>query len=101
MTALTKTTALLHTLRQLLPDAVWSVTHERPYCSLNLTGTQLRLSGTIARKDHHKAAAEYARILPEYEFNLGEQLVADIAVTEHVTDEAESRLIIHALLLGD
>jgi hypothetical protein len=101
MTGTDTAAALLRALRHLLPDAILSVTHERPWCSLTFTGTQLCLSAVIVGESHHEVAAEYVQILPDHEFTLGRQLVADIAVSEHVTDMAESCLVIHALLLND
>jgi hypothetical protein len=92
---------LLRALRHLLPDAILSVTHERPWCSLTFTGTQLCLSAVIVGESHHDVAAEYVQILPDYEFKLGGQLVADIAVSEHVTDNETSCLVIYALILDN
>lgn len=101
MTGAARHTALLRALRQLLPDAILSVTQERPWHSLTFNGTQFCLSAVIVGKGHHTVAAAYARILPEFEFKLGGQLVADIAVGEQITVGGQSNLVIHILLLDD
>lgn len=94
-------TALLRALGQLLPDAVLSVTQERPWRSLTFDGTQLCLSAAIVGEGHHAVAAEYARLLPEFEFKLSTQLVADIAVSEQLSAGNRSIFVIHILLLDD
>lgn len=101
MTGTATAAGLLRALRHLLPDAILSVTNERPWRSLTFTGTQLCLSAVIVGESHDEVAAEYVQILPDYEFKLRRQLVADIAVSEHVTDKDTSCLVIHALLLND
>lgn len=101
MTAIARSAAFLRALRILLPNAILSVTQERPWFSLTFAGTQLCLSVTIAGDAHREVAAEYARILPENDFDLGAQLVADIAVSTVATGDNESSLTIYALLLDD
>lgn len=93
--------ALLWALRRLLPNVSLSVTQERPWYSLTFTGTQLCIAVTVSGKAHRQVAAEYAQILPEYDFSLGAQLVADIAVSKHIAGDNESCLTVHALLLDD
>ena len=101
MTGAARQAALLRALRQLLPDAILSVTQERPWHSLTFNGTQLCLSAAIVGEGHNAVAAAYARILPEFEFKLSGQLVADIAVSEQTTAGNQSSFIIHILLLDD
>jgi hypothetical protein len=101
MTVHATSDALLRALRRLLPNASLSVTQELPWCSLTFSGTQLCIAVTISCKAHSQIAKECAQTLPEYDFSFGSQLVADIAVSEHIAGDNESCLTIQALLLDD
>jgi hypothetical protein len=90
---------LLRALSILLPDSVTRVISQRPWHSLSFSGQQVELSAIIAGESHWKRAAEFDRILSDHNFQLSDALVAEIAVTERVTGDQETRLIIHALLL--
>lgn len=91
--------ALLCALRRLLPNAVFAITHQRPWHSLTFAGTALCLSACIRGKRNQDAAGQFAKLLPAHEFALPNQLVADIALAECAHADGESRLTIHALLL--
>jgi hypothetical protein len=101
MSDATGSNRLLFAVRQLLPDAAMSVTLERPWHSLTFAGTQLCLTAIVCEENHAQDARVFAARLPEYEFTLENSLVADIAVIESVTGDAETRLTISALLLDD
>lgn len=101
MTVTPASAAFLQALCRLLPSASLSVTQQRPWCSLTFTGTQLCIAVTISGKAHSQIATECAQTLPEYDFSFGSQLVADIAVSEHIAGDNESCLTIQALLLDD
>lgn len=101
MTASANSKGLIRGLRRLLPNATMMVIHERPWRSLTFVGTQLCLSVIMAGNPDESVIAEFITILPDYEFGLTGRLVADIAVTEIVTRDSQSRLTINALLLDD
>jgi hypothetical protein len=101
MTDIAKSSVLLSALRQLLPGGIFSVTHERPWYSGAFTGTQLGLLANVSGEIHQSVAMEFARILPDHDFTLSGQFVADIAITGQTVDENETRLCIEALLLSD
>jgi hypothetical protein len=92
---------LVRGLRRLLPNATMTVIHEQPWRSLTFVGTQLCLSVTMSGNPDESVIAQFIRILPDYEFDLTGRLVADIAVTEIVARDSQSRLTIKALLLND
>jgi hypothetical protein len=92
---------LVHGLRRLLPNATMTVIHEQPWRSLTFVGTQLCLSVTMSGNPDESVIAQFIRILPDYEFDLTGQLVADIGATEIVTDGGSGHLRIDALLLND
>lgn len=97
----TKSSGLLRALRQLLPEAALSVIHERPWHSLTFSGAQVCVSAILQRGFDAEFVNRFEQALPEYEFNLRGQLVADIAVIEMVAGENPVRLMIDALLLDD
>lgn len=96
-----KCNGLLHALRQLLPAGTVSVIHERPWHSLTFSGVQVCISVILQSGTNAEFITRLAHVLPEYEFNLRNQLVADIAVIEMGTHEEPVRLMIDALLLDD
>jgi hypothetical protein len=89
----------LQVMRQLLPNAELSLIHERPWHSLTFSGSQLCVSAVLADRCHADTATRIAKLLPEYDFDLKRQLVADIAVIEMASTATQSRLTIDALLL--
>jgi hypothetical protein len=101
MTGNTGAKSFIGVLQTLLPDAVMSVTHERPWHSLTFTGVQLCLSVTLPGNPMEGRVAEFVRMLPGHEFRLAGQLVADVAVTEVIAHAGQSCLSIDALLLDD
>jgi hypothetical protein len=92
---------LLRALQQILPDAELSVIHERRWHSLTFSGVQICIAGILCGCDHVDTATRLAQILPEHEFDVKGQLVADIAVVKTVSGTTQSRLMIDALLLDD
>jgi len=95
-----KAVQLLRALQRMLPDANFRVIHERPWHSLTFTGTQICLSALLV-----DTSAEHTQLfmhhLPDHEFDLSGQLVADIAVTETCFAAGQNSLVIDALLLDD
>jgi hypothetical protein len=94
-----QSSGLLRALRQLLPEASLSVIHERAWYSLTFSGVHLYISLILTAEHHADLAIRFAEELPEHEFNLYRQLVADIAVIQWVAGKNQSRLMIDALLL--
>lgn len=91
----------MRALRQLMPEAMFSVSVERPWHSNSFAGAQLSIVADIAGKHHQAIAANLRQLLPEHQFELANGLVADIAVTSCVTDDNASHLVIDVLLLDD
>lgn len=94
-----RSAAFLQRLRQLHPDAELSVIHEHPWHSLTFSGAQLCISANLCDEHHADTATRIAKLLPEYDFDLKRQLVADIAVTDVISNATQSCLTINALLL--
>jgi hypothetical protein len=92
---------LLNVLRQLLPESTLSVIHQRPWHSLTFTGLQLRISATLSPPNRADIAERAARDLPDHEFDIRGQIVADIAVTGRIVTADATILTIDALLLED
>jgi hypothetical protein len=90
---------LIEALYAICPDAEFLVTQQKPWRSITFAGTELCLSANIAAENHLDVAAKFAGLLSEHDFQLGDELVADIAVVDSVTGHGKTRLIIHALLL--
>lgn len=93
--------ALLSALRQLLPQSTLSIMHQRPWHSLTFTGAQLRVSAILSAPDCTAIADRVAKNLPDHEFNIRGQIVADIAVTDQMVTADATILTIDALLLED
>jgi hypothetical protein len=96
-----ESSGLMRALRRLMPEAMFSVSGERPWHNNAFAGAQLCILADIAGKHHQAIAANLRQLLPEHQFELGNFLVADIAVTSCVTDDNASHLVIDALLLDD
>ena len=96
-----KARGMLRALRQLLPDATMSVIHERPWHSLTFSGVQVFISAILHSGYNAEFVTRITQTLPEHEFELSGQLVADIAVIEMASVENPGRLMIDALLLDD
>lgn len=92
---------LLRALRMIAPGALIGIIDERPWFSLTLDGTQLRLSAILQGQDHERQGNRLETLLASHMFDLRGQLVADIAVTERLASACETRLIIEALLIAD
>lgn len=96
-----KSNGLLHALRQMAPYAELSVTGERQWHSITFSGVQVCIAMTLSTGKHAANANRLVHDLPEHEFVLNGQMVADIAVIECVTADHQSRLVVDALLLDD
>ena len=96
-----RATRFLQILCQLVAEAEFSVIHERPWHSLTFSGAQLCLAAVLGGEHHVDTATRIAKLLPEFDFEMRGQLVADIAVIETISSAAQSRLMIDALLLDD
>ena len=92
---------LFHELSALLPQAVISLVSKHAWHSQSFRGTQIVMSVVVAKDDHYMTTMDFERILPNHDFRSAGGLVADIAVTERMTADNESCLIVHALLLDD
>lgn len=99
MRSIARSGRLLRALAQLLPNAELSLIHERPWHSLTFCGVQVCISVTVAPRYHADAMTRFVQNLPEHEFDLCGQLVADIAVVETGGTESPLRFMIDALLL--
>jgi hypothetical protein len=77
--------------------------HERPWHSLTFSGTQIGLSVQMQDGAWHSDVEALSQLLAEHEFDLPDQIVADIVVTGPVTGAVMAKgaqcLIIDALLL--
>lgn len=96
-----KSSGLLRRLHQLLPDSELSVVNERTWHSVTFSGVQVCISVILHSAQHADCATCFEQALPEHEFDLCGQLVADIAVIETVAGENQHRLMIDALILDD
>jgi hypothetical protein len=95
--------ALIHALRALIPAADISLLHARPWHSLTFSGTQIGLSVQMQDSGSHSDVEALSQLLAEHEFDLPDQIVADIVVNGPVTGAVMAKgaqcLIIDALLL--
>jgi hypothetical protein len=95
--------ALIQALRALIPAADISLLHERPWHSLTFSGTQIGLSVQMQDGAWHNDVEALSQLLAEHEFDLPDQIVADIVVAGPVTGAVMAKgaqcLIIDALLL--
>lgn len=101
MSSSAKSLGLMRALRQLLPEATLSVIHERPWHSLTFSGSQICISAILHSGYSAEFVTRITQTLPEHEFELSGQLVADIAAIEMTSGENPGRLMIDALLLDD
>ncbi len=99
MSSRAKSSKLMRALRQLVPHATLSVIDERPWYSITFSGVQTCIALTLTVEHHSDFVAHFKRELPETEFDLKGQLVADIAVTAETNSENRICLRIDALLL--
>lgn len=97
MTDASKSKGLLRALRALLPTSAQVLIHERNWHSLTFSGVQVCISAKVSDDD----ASIISEILPEYQFDLKGQLVADIAVIQTGFGPGQNQFLIDALLLDD
>lgn len=95
----TKSSKLIRALHQLVPDAALSLIDERQWHSITFSGVRICVSMTLSVGHPPDFVARFKDELPEMEFDLSGQLVADIAVTGGVNCEGKVGLVIDALLL--
>jgi len=77
---------------------------ERPWASATFHGTRHTITLLFNDKEAATAADEFIAALPEHEFTIGGQLVADAVVSEvtHVTTPVERVVVeVELLLLAD
>lgn len=101
MNGRSKSRALLHAMKMLIPATDISIVQERPWHSLTFSGTQICLSMHVAAPTGQDIAERLNALLQNFEFNVPGQIVADIAVTQAVVTDGAHCLIIDALLLDD
>lgn len=75
-----KTPPFLRALQALLPDAQITVSALRDWRSMTFNGQQLFLSARMTGEDVHQRARIFSEQLPEHEFAIPGQLVADASV---------------------
>lgn len=92
---------LVQALQQMLPGSAIRVTNERPWHSLTFSGIQIGISVELSEVHDADFAARFAKALPENEFELRRQWVADIVAVQTSADGQRDRLVIDALLLED
>jgi hypothetical protein len=90
---------LFRALAALLPDVDLSIVQERPWHSLTFSGVQLSIAATLHSTGDADTIMRFADSLPSNEFDLDNQLVADIAVVEMVREPGCVKFKIDALLL--
>jgi len=88
----------MRALHPMLPEAKFRIIHERPWHSLTFAGTQICISA-MGVDTSAETAQHFMQYIPDHEFDLSGQLVADIAVTETCFMEGQPCLVIDALLL--
>ena len=97
MTIASKSNGLMRALRELLPTSALVLIHERNWHSLTFSGVQVCISAKVCDDD----ASKMSDMLPEHQFDLKGQLVADIAVIQTGFSPSQNQFIIDALLLDD
>lgn len=95
-----KAGALILALRTLAPHATVTILQERAWYSLTFVGHQICLAIRI-ESDGPAIVQWLTDCLPDHEFNLPGQMVADIAVTDISIDAGITQVIVDALLLDD
>ena len=91
---------LLRALGTMLPQATFRIIHEKPWHSLTFAGTQICICARL-NDAWGEAVHQFVQDLPDYEFDLSSQLLADIAVTEKCFAAGQHSLVIDALVLED
>ena len=73
----------------------------RPWASATFVGATHRLCLAVAGRNAFRNAVELADRLPEVEFHIPGQIVADIQATNVEGDEESARLYVEALTIED
>lgn len=92
---------LLNALKILLPGSTLAVVNETPWYSLTFVGLQIGISVIFSTQENADCAERFTSELPNHEFNLSGQLVADISATLEATGGDTKQFVIDALLLED
>lgn len=101
MTRPYKTPPFLRALQALLPDAQITVTSLRDWRSMTFNGQQLFLSLRLESADAPQRAEQFAALLPEHEFQIPRQMVADATVVSTREDGDVVTMMVEALVLDD
>lgn len=88
-------------LLALLPAAEIASRKQTPWHSATFSGERVIIVLKLAGDDQAARAKDFAKALPDTEFNLRRQLVADILVSEMVPFEDDVLLTVEALLLDE
>lgn len=88
-------------LLALLPAAEIASRKQTPWHSATFSGERVIIVLKLAGDDQAARATAFAKALPDTEFNLRRQLVADILVSEMVAFEDDVLLTVEALLLDE
>lgn len=92
---------LLRAIQILLPEAELRIEAMRHWHSMTFHGQQLTLSARIGGPDPEQRAAKFASYLPQHEFAIPGQLVADATVVSIRETSDGVVLSIEALVLDD
>jgi hypothetical protein len=93
--------SLVRALADMLPDADIRVVHQQRWHSQRVAATQIRLSIEVSGNRYVSIAQRFSEALPDHEFALREQLVAEIAVTDRLAAATSIKLTVDALLFDD
>lgn len=96
-----RTCSLSKALLALLPGAEIASRKQTPWHSATFSGERVIIVLKLAGDDPAERAQAFAKALPDTEFNLRRQLVADIFVSEIQPLEDGVLLTVEALLLDE
>jgi hypothetical protein len=101
MSGASKTCPLSSALLALLPGAGVRSRKATGWHSATFAGERVTVLLGLEGEQRHERAAHFAQALPETEFSLRRQLVADIVVSEISDSEDTLLLTVEALLLDE
>lgn len=96
-----RTCGLSKALLALLPGAEIASRKQTPWHSATFSGERVIIVLKLAGDERAGRATAFAKALPNTEFRLRHQLVADILVSEMDACDAGMRLTVEALLLDE
>lgn len=85
----------------LLPGACLHNRKATGWHSATFSGERVTVLLSLEGEQRHERAAQFAQAIPETEFSLRRQLVADIAVSDMSDSEDSLLLTVEALLLDE